>query len=534
MVCAAVAASGPGCGADVDRGGPGAEGAGLTQAAADACTASSGPGAWSNQTFTDQTGRFHVEVEVTPSSTSVDAVVGLGDGSASAFSQLAAIIRFNPSGTIDARDGSAYRADGTYSYVAGLRYRVRFDVDVRSHSYSAWVRPAGFSSYSLIGHQYAFRTEQGAVSRLNDLASEVDSPSGTLEVCGAVAVADASTASGCFIASAGDGVITTPLPDAAVLAAVQFTARPSAANLDAVIGLSSGPASGFSDLATALRLSPAGVLDVRDGDTYRADRSHPYDLRGVEARLIGDVTSHTYSAFVRTGGADAEELARGYRFRTEQSAAAQLDHLNIIVDSAQGNVEVCEILSAASSGVAFSREGSYDVAPLAGDAALLSDGATTTRVDAGGHVVASVARGGRLATDVLGNIFIASVDGNTLAVDKYDPGFATTWHATGTVLAGAAITAMSADPTGAVLIGLVTPQDTSVSVFRFTAGGALASQLSAGGNAVAIDGDQPIVAWNDGPTFRVTRFAATGAIGWARAFAGNVRITAMAFDPGHG
>jgi hypothetical protein len=51
------------------------------------------------------------------------------------------------------------------------------------------------------------------------------------------------------------------------------------------------------------------------------------------------------------------------------------------------------LTSAASSGVAYSREGGYAVAPLPGDAAVISDGVTTQRLDAaeelgdGGRVV---------------------------------------------------------------------------------------------------------------------------------------------------
>lgn len=530
IVCGGIAALEPGCGGDVDLADPQAVGAGVAQAAVDSCTVSSAPGTWSNQAFPEEAKQFHVEVDVTPSSTSLDAVVGLSDGSASSFSQLAAIVRFNPSGTIDARDGSSYRADAAVHYLAGQPYHVRFDVDLPTHSYSAWVRTFN-SIYTLIGRWYSFRTEQAAASRLNNVASEVDSSSGTLEVCAPTAVADATTADGCVAADAADGVVTAALPDAAVLDAFGFRVRPSAQNMDAVIGLSAGPVSGFSDLAVALRLSPAGVLDVRDGDVYRADLSQSYGASEFNARMIADLTSHTYSVF--EGTPEVRELARGYRFRTEQSAVAHLDHLGIIVDGTPGRVEVCQIQDGVSSSVAFSREGSYAVAPLADDSALLSDGATTTRVDADGHVLGAVARGGQLATDVLGNIFIASVDGNTLAVDKYDPSFAPRWHATGTVLAGSTVTAMSTDPTGAVLIGVVTPQDGSVTVFRFTAGGAAAAQLNASGSALTIDGDQPIVAWNDGSTLHITRFDATGTVVWDRGFTGSAQITAMTFDPGH-
>jgi hypothetical protein len=501
--------------------------------AADGCTLATTAGTFSNQAFPEQLAMFHVELDATPSASSIDGVIGLGDASATAFGQLAAIVRFNPAGTIDVRSGSTYRADLAWPYQAGTSYHLRIDIDVRTHTYSVWLRTSG-SGYTALARSYPFRTEQAGVTRLNTVATEVDSTAGTLQLCGFVVVADHTTADGCVIATAGDGFTSLDLADASVLDTAAFTAQPSASNLDAVIGLSAGPATRFSDLATAVRFSPSGVLDARDGDSYRADASIPYQAGRYSLRMTADLTSHTYSVFQGTSGG-ALELARQYRFRTEQRAATHLDRLAVTVDGAQGSITVCpdRAQGGASTGVAFSREGSYAVLPVAGDQALLSDGATTTRVDAGGAVLASVARGGELASDVLGNIFIASVSGNTLSVDKYDPSFAPRWTATATVLAGATITAMSTDPTGAVRIGLVTPQEGTITVFSFTAGGAFASQLSASGNAVTLDGDEPIVAWNNAGTLTITRFAATGATRFSRAFTGQATITAMAVDPDH-
>jgi hypothetical protein len=55
----------------------------------------------------------------------------------------------------------------------------------------------------------------------------------------------------------------------------------------------------------------------------------------------------------------------------------------------------------------------------------------------------------------------------------------------------------------------------------------------ASGEDVTLDGDQPIVAWSEGGTLRITRFDAGGAVVWTRAFAGQAQITAMAVDPSH-
>src|SRR5881394_2756000 len=67
---------------------------------------------WWNQSFADQTGTFHVEFAATPSARYIDAVVGVSNGPATGWTNLAAIVRFAPNGLIDARNGS------TYSYVS--------------------------------------------------------------------------------------------------------------------------------------------------------------------------------------------------------------------------------------------------------------------------------------------------------------------------------------------------------------------------------------------------------------------------------
>src|SRR4029077_204578 len=104
-------------------------------------------------------------------------------------------------------------------------------------------------------------------ARLNDIASKVDGASGSVAVCGLSVVADATTADGCVVASAGDGFITQPVRDATVLGTVTFSAAPSAPGIDGVVGWSAGAPSRFSDLAAAVRFAPSGVIDTRDGDT---------------------------------------------------------------------------------------------------------------------------------------------------------------------------------------------------------------------------------------------------------------------------
>ena len=232
------------------------------------------------------------------------------------------------------------------------------------------------------------------------------------------------------------------------------------------------------------------------------------------------------------------ELARQYRFRPTQAAATHLDHLSVIVDGPTGSVTLCALTSSVSSGVAYSREGGYAVAPLPGDAAVISDGVTTQRLDAGGQTLAQVADGGELAVDALGDVFVASIAGATpagatLSVRAYDPDLAPLWTATASLPTGSQIQTVASDPGGDVLVGAAAPADGGVTATRFTAGGAFASALSAPGNAVGIDGDQAVVAWNDSGTLRITRYELDGTVVWSRGFTGRATITQITADPNH-
>src|SRR5437773_6683281 len=136
--------------------------------------------AWLNSPFTAQAGSFTAQFDATPNGASIDGVTGLSAGAAAGYADLAAIVRFNAAGQIDARNGAAYAAASVIPYTAGTTYRFRLVVDVPSHTYAAYVTPAG-GTEATIGTGYAFRPEQAAVARLTN--STVYSDAGTHTVC---------------------------------------------------------------------------------------------------------------------------------------------------------------------------------------------------------------------------------------------------------------------------------------------------------------------------------------------------------------
>ena len=144
----------------------------------DSCLLSSGT--WVNSQLPQaQNGGFRITFEATPSSNSVDAVTGLSSGPASNFSNLAAIVRFNSSGMIDARNGADYTAGSSIRYYAGATYRFILDVHVSLHTYNAYVMVG--TTQKTIGRNLAFRVEQSRVSSLGYL-SALTNP-GTHEIC---------------------------------------------------------------------------------------------------------------------------------------------------------------------------------------------------------------------------------------------------------------------------------------------------------------------------------------------------------------
>ena len=65
----------------------------------------------------------------------------------------------------------------------------------------------------------------------------------------------------------------------------EFDVRPTAANMDGVIGLSNGSAFAYTALATLIRFNSVGQIDVRDGGVYAADAAINYRREDVRERL---------------------------------------------------------------------------------------------------------------------------------------------------------------------------------------------------------------------------------------------------------
>jgi len=102
----------------------------------------------------NQSGTFSAQFDVTPSASLINSIVGLSSGS----NGFTAMVRFNTSGTIDAYDGNShsFSAQQKNPYSGGQTYHFRFEVNVASNTYAAYVIPLG-GSEMLIASNFRFR-----------------------------------------------------------------------------------------------------------------------------------------------------------------------------------------------------------------------------------------------------------------------------------------------------------------------------------------------------------------------------------------
>lgn len=113
---------------------------------------------WTSIAYQAQAGSPTVKFNATPSQNNANTVVGLSNGAQSAYASLAAIVRFNPSGYIDAYNGNigGYAAVNTIPYTGGTKYSFWMVINIPSQTYDAYVTADGGSQMQ-IASGYKFR-----------------------------------------------------------------------------------------------------------------------------------------------------------------------------------------------------------------------------------------------------------------------------------------------------------------------------------------------------------------------------------------
>jgi hypothetical protein len=158
-------------------------------ASAQAVTCAYSSGSWANTALLQSQGStFRITYDATPSALPVNAISGLSSVNAQQYSDLATGVRFNPSGLIDVRNGSTFTAANPVRYQAGITYHFILDVNVSSHTYSAYVLLG--SGQITLGTNVAFRTEQASVAVLNTVGAFASG--GAISICN-IALSSSST-----------------------------------------------------------------------------------------------------------------------------------------------------------------------------------------------------------------------------------------------------------------------------------------------------------------------------------------------------
>ncbi len=116
----------------------------------------------------EQTGAFEASFDVTPLADKIDGFTGFSAMAPRTANDVAAMVRFNETGSIDVRNGGFFRADQVVGYSANKVYRVRMVIDVASRTYSVFVTPAGQPEVAL-AKNYAFRSQQAGVKTLSKI-----------------------------------------------------------------------------------------------------------------------------------------------------------------------------------------------------------------------------------------------------------------------------------------------------------------------------------------------------------------------------
>ena len=301
--------------------------------------ADTGPQVWDDGFVPQQTGLLVATFEmasVDPYGSPVDAVVGFASGSADAFTDLGPIVRLAPDGFVDARNGGAYQRDAAFDYTLypyDPYVAIRMEIDLASHTYSVWANHDGHDDTVQLANNYAFRTEQSQLARVDTVDRFVDEQNdvGTLRLCDVAITPEHCTQSD----TTHPAWASTAFPSQTGSFQVEVDAFEVGPRIDAVIGLAAAAPQAFTDLGPIVRFNPGGMLDVRDGGTYRSDTQVQYrENENYRVAFDVDLATHTYSVTVKANslGATPVALATGYHFRTEQQDVTSLAALGQYVD----------------------------------------------------------------------------------------------------------------------------------------------------------------------------------------------------------
>lgn len=142
-------------------------------------------GVWANWAFPGVRSTFSCTFEITPGTANLDGILALSDAPGISFDDYAMLVRFNPSGTIDVRNGDRYEALTQVAYTPAQPVQVEIAGDVSSKTYSVSVA-SGNSQLVPIAEDFRFRTARLDLESVSVVG--LYSADGALEACLRMAV----------------------------------------------------------------------------------------------------------------------------------------------------------------------------------------------------------------------------------------------------------------------------------------------------------------------------------------------------------
>jgi hypothetical protein len=288
---------------------------------------------WASAPFSSQAANFTLTFDAMASKTDMDGIAGPSAGVVTALGDLAAAVRFSPTGFIQVRNGTGYGADAVMSYTAGVLYRVVMSVDLSTRRYSVVVTPQGGTAIKLAA-DYAFTTGQistfldhvsfyasnGALAVTSVSATTIEPPPAPEPEPEPPTTVDPDEVWGSVNLGDRSGTFT-----------VAYTLMPTKASVSGGAGLGWGAVSSETDLIAALRLTPEGIFQALNGTTYAAATKLSYQA-GVSyhVSLSVDLPRRKYTATVTPAGAKSGSvIARNYALPAGVTKINTLHHYSV-------------------------------------------------------------------------------------------------------------------------------------------------------------------------------------------------------------
>ncbi|MFG0317268.1 MAG: TolB family protein [Planctomycetota bacterium JB042] len=106
---------------------------------------------------------------------------------------------------------------------------------------------------------------------------------------------------------------------------------PNGGSIYGILAISEGAMGSGTVPAVVLRFSPAGVVEALDGATYHAVDTLSYTAgETYDFRIVVDVPSFTYDAYVTPKDQTPVEIANGYAFNPASAPLSQVDNLGLL------------------------------------------------------------------------------------------------------------------------------------------------------------------------------------------------------------